>query len=91
MVNQGGGYYMTQQEIAICEHLLIDAIKTARKAHEEFIILRILFTEDNMYECELNQRKSDRHWGHAEGIFKALTELKFTHERLEELKKLIEW
>jgi predicted oxidoreductase len=82
---------MTQHETSKCEKLLYEAIKIAEQSREEFEIIRQCFKNDDMYGCERNQRKSDRHWGHAEGVFYVLKELGFEHRDMKRLQKLIKW
>jgi hypothetical protein len=82
---------MTQREALRCEDLLYEAIRIAEQSREEFEIVKQYFRNDNMYECERNQRKSDRHWGYAEGICKALKELGFEHREMKRLQELIKW
>ena len=77
--------------ISISENLLYEAIRLAEQSRKEFEIVRQYFKIDDMYRCERNQRKSDRHWGCAEGIFKALKELGFEHRDMKRLQELINW
>jgi len=82
---------MTQQETLKCEELLCKAIVKAEQARNEFEAIRKYYITDNMYECEMYQRKSDRHWGRAEGMFKVLDDLGFKHDDMTKLNKLIDW
>lgn len=82
---------MTGHEISKCEILLYEAIKTAQLSREEFKLVRQCYKNGDMYECEKNQRKSDRHWGCAEGIFRALKTMGFEHKDMQKLHELINW
>ncbi|SEU08556.1 hypothetical protein [Lacrimispora sphenoides] len=82
---------MTKRETLRCKDLLYEAIRIAEQSREEFEIVKQCFKNDDMYGCERNQRKSDRHWGYAEGIFKALNELGFEHREMKRLQDLIKW
>ncbi|WP_313583183.1 hypothetical protein [Lacrimispora sp.] len=79
---------MTQREILRCEDLLYEAIRFTKQSREEFEFVKQCFKNDVMYGCERNQRKSDRHWGYAEGIFKALG---FEHREMKRLQDLVKW
>jgi len=53
---------MIKRETLRCEDLQYEAIRIAEQSREEFEIVKQCFKNDDMYGCERNQRKSDRHW-----------------------------
>ncbi|WP_143321648.1 hypothetical protein [Clostridium sp. HBUAS56010] len=82
---------MTEQEIMKCEELMKEAIGVARQARKEFDYIRQHYLSDDMYKCEMSQRRSDRHWGQAEGVYRALKRLGYEHDEMITLEKLINW
>lgn len=80
---------MGQQEMEKMERLLIMAIEAAEQSQMERRSVREYFVNDQMYEAELAQRKSDKYYGYAQGICRALTELNYQHKDIEKLFELL--
>ena len=82
---------MTEQEIIKCEELMNEAIEVAKQSRKEFDYIRQHYLDDDMYKCEMSQRRSDRLWGQAEGVYRALKQLGYEHDEMITLEKLINW
>ncbi|MSS11738.1 hypothetical protein FYJ38_24335 [Clostridium sp. WB02_MRS01] len=68
-------------------------ITMAFEAIEQSVIerdsIRAYYIDDQMYEAEIAQRRSDKYYGYAYGIYQALVELGYKGEDLDKLSELL--
>lgn len=79
---------MTKIEYEKCEKLVEEAIRKVKQSDEEYKTYNQLLNE-NKIKAEIEQRKADQHYGKAIGINQALVVLRFKHEKMKELTKLL--
>lgn len=80
---------MEQREIETLEKLLNMALEVAEQSIIERDSIREYYINDQMYEAEMAQRKSDKYYGYAQGICDALVEMGYRHEDMGKLHELI--
>lgn len=80
---------MTQREKEILEKLLTMAFEAVEQSIIERDSIRGYYINDQMYEAEMAQRRSDKYYGYAYGIYQALVELGYKDNGLNELYELL--
>lgn len=80
---------MGQTEKEIMEKLLAMAIEALEQSIAERKLIREYFINDLIYEAEIAQRRSDKYYGYAHGIYQALLEMKYTHKDMIRLRELL--
>jgi hypothetical protein len=71
------------------EKLVTMALEAAEQSRIERKLVREHYINDQMYEAELAQRKSDKYYGYAHGIYQALVEMNYKHEDLERFHEIL--
>lgn len=80
---------MTQREKEIFEKLLITTFEALEQSVKERDSIREYYIQDKMYEAEMAQRKSDKYYGYAYGIYYALFEIGYKDNGMNELYELL--
>lgn len=77
---------MGQREM---EKLLSMAFEAIEQSQIERNSIRGYYIKDQMYEAEMAQRRSDKYYGYAYGIYQALVEIGYKGEDLDKLSELL--
>lgn len=80
---------MTKIENQKCEKLLQQAFTKMCQSQEDFAQSEKFLKDGNELEWETEQRKGDRHYGEAVGIYNTLKALGYKHARMQELSEMI--
>lgn len=77
---------MGQREM---EKLLSMAFEAIQQSIIERDSIREYYIQDKMYEAEMAQRRSDKYYGYAYGIYHALSEMGYKDNGMNELYELL--
>lgn len=80
---------MTQREKEIFEKLLVTTFEALEQSVKERDSVREYYIQDKMYEAEMAQRRSDKYYGYAYGIYHALSEMGYKDNGMNELYELL--
>ena len=80
---------MTKLENKKCESLMYEAIKKAENAKMEYTEAQKHLADANELKAEIEQRKADQNIGYAQGIYHALSVIRFKHEDMKKLEGII--
>lgn len=69
--------------------LLAMALEAVAQSRIECELVREHYINDQMYEAEMAQRKSDKCYGYAQGICQALVEMGYKHKDMERLREML--
>lgn len=82
---------MGQREMETFEKLLTMAFEAIEQSIIECNSIREHYIKDQMYEAEMAQRRSDKYYGYAQGIYQALVEMGYKHKDIERLREMLKW
>lgn len=80
---------MGQHEVEIRKKLLNMAFEAIEQSILERDSIREYYIKDQMYEAEMAQRKSDKYYGYAQGIYQALVEMGYEHKDIDRLREML--
>jgi len=80
---------MTKKENILCESLMNQAINRGKEAEECYNEYEKLLKQNEVAKAEIQQRRADQLYGECIGINQVLSTLKFKHNRMTELSKLL--